>query len=139
MLFLQNESNFDIDRALLEDILNAFSKKDVEILIINDKEMREINYTHRGMNKSTDVLSFPLVECNFTPLGSILINKDKVLSISNKLGHSAKQEVALLFTHGLLHLLGYDHENDNGEMRKKEEETIKKFNLPKSLIVRMQN
>jgi probable rRNA maturation factor len=51
--------------------------------------------------------------------------------------HSFNDELALLFIHGLLHLVGYDHEIDDGEHRAKEEEMIKKFNLPNSLIVRM--
>ncbi|MGB2553760.1 rRNA maturation RNase YbeY, partial [Campylobacter sp. MOP51] len=53
-----------------------------------------------------------------------------------ELGHERDSEIALLFTHGLLHLLGFDHEIDSGEMRSKECEVIEKFNLPKSLIVR---
>ena len=55
---------------------------------------------------------------------------------SKELGHTPQDELALLFIHGLLHLLGYDHECDNGEMRAKEEELIKKFDLPESLIIR---
>ncbi|MGJ9366302.1 rRNA maturation RNase YbeY, partial [Campylobacter jejuni] len=52
------------------------------------------------------------------------------------LGHSYEEEISLLFIHAMLHLLGFDHENDNGEMREKEKELIEHFNLPKSLIVR---
>jgi len=70
------------------------------------------------------------------PLGSIVISSGFVQERSNELGHSEKDELLLLFIHGLLHLLGYDHEDDNGEMRKREKELILKFDLPSSLIVR---
>ena len=70
------------------------------------------------------------------PLGSIVISTDFVEEKAKEYGHSFNEELSLLFIHGLLHLLGYDHEVDNTEHRDKEEELIKKFNLPNSLIVR---
>ena len=75
---------------------------------------------------------------NFTPalLGSVVINLDLVELKAAQLGHGRDDETALLFTHGLLHVLGYDHESDDGQMRAKECEIIEKFRLPKSLIVR---
>ena len=73
------------------------------------------------------------------PLGCIVINTELVAAKAAELGHSEDDETALLFTHGLLHVLGYDHENDAGEMRAKECEAIEKFSLPKSLIVRTQD
>ena len=88
------------------------------------------------MNKPTDVLSFPSDPFPGAPLGSIVISVDKVASVAQELGHSENDELSLLFIHGLLHLLGFDHEIDSGEMRAKEVELIEKFNLPKSLIVR---
>ena len=75
---------------------------------------------------------------NFAPalLGSVVINLDLVELKAAQLGHGRDDETALLFTHGLLHVLGYDHESDDGQMRAKECEIIEKFRLPKSLIVR---
>jgi probable rRNA maturation factor len=72
------------------------------------------------------------------PIGSIIISSDKVKEGSKIFGHSIEDEFKLLLIHGLLHLIGYDHEVDNGEMREKEQEIIKYFNLPKSLIVRIE-
>jgi len=83
-------------------------------------------------------LSFPYEDMPFTPLGSIVISSFHVEEKAKEFGHSTDDEFSLLFIHGLLHILGYDHEVDNGEMRDKEEEIIVKFNLPKSLIVRTQ-
>jgi probable rRNA maturation factor len=82
------------------------------------------------------VLSFPLEDVPHMPLGTIVISVDKVKEKALELGHSEEDEFTLLFIHGLLHLLGYDHEVDDGEMRLKEKEIIKTFNLPDSLILR---
>ena len=71
-----------------------------------------------------------------SPLGSIVIAQGFVESKAKELGHTQKDECTLLFIHGLLHLLGFDHEVDSGAMREEEKKLIKKFNLPKSLIVR---
>jgi len=139
MLLLQNIEKFRFDKSQLENIAKKLSNKDIELVIINDKDMRELNLKSRGVDKSTDVLSFPLEETPHAPLGSIVINKDKVIDASNNFTHTIDMEMSLLFIHGLLHLLGYDHENDDGEMRKKEEEIIKDFNLPQSLILRVEN
>ena len=72
------------------------------------------------------------------PLGSIVISNYHVETKAKEFLHETNDELALLFIHGLLHILGYDHEVDNGEMREKEKELIQKFNLPNSLIVRTQ-
>ena len=72
----------------------------------------------------------------FAPLGSIVISYEYVQNIAQKLQHSEQEEFTLLFIHGLLHILGFDHEVDNGEMREKESAIITNYNLPKSLIVR---
>ncbi len=138
MLLLECDFDSLVDKVLLENLSKSLCDKDIELLIVDDEEMKRLNLEQREIDKSTDVLSFPLVECDFAPLGSIVINIDRALVVSKNLGHSVEQEVALLFIHGLLHLLGYDHENDSGEMREKEEEIIKKFDLPQSLIVRTQ-
>ncbi|MEO1953860.1 MAG: rRNA maturation RNase YbeY, partial [Campylobacterales bacterium] len=82
--------------------------------------------------------TFPYEEMPMIPLGSIVISKDHIEQKAKELNHSLDDELYLLFIHGLLHLLGYDHEVDNGEMREEEEKLIHKFNLPKSLIIRTQ-
>ncbi len=138
MIYIENDTTCRINHELLSAISEKFSAKDIELLIVSENEMKDLNTKSRGINASTDVLSFPLEQMEHTPLGSIVINKNRVLKISNELSHTQEEEVALLFTHGLLHLLGYDHESDKGEMRGKEEEIIKEFNLPKSLIVRIE-
>ena len=137
MIDLDNATEFEIDIISLEEIAETLTKKDIELLIVKNDEIRELNKEHRNIDKATDVLSFPL-EYDFVnmPLGSIVISTDFVEEKAKEYGHEFDEEFSLLFIHGILHLLGYDHEVDNGEHRAKEEELIKKFNLPDSLIVR---
>lgn len=136
MLLIDNESNTPLHLTILEHICKEHTPKEVELVIIDGKSMHELNLEHRGMDKTTDVLSFPVDDFPHAPLGSIVINYELAAQKAQELGHSIEEETTLLFIHGMLHLLGYDHEVDNGEHREKEEELIKKYNLPKSLIVR---
>ena len=137
MIDLENRTQDKIDMSYLEHIAKDLSLQDIELIITNNDEIKTLNKKYRNIDKSTDVLSFPLSnEFEHMPLGTIIISSDFVKEKAKKFKHSFQDELALLFIHGLLHLLKYDHEIDNGEHRKKEEEIIKKFNLPNSLIVR---
>lgn len=137
MIELENNTNLEIDISSLENIANTLTKKDIELMVVKNDEIQQINKEHRNIDKATDVLSFPM-DFDFPnmPLGSIVISTDFVEEKSKEYGHTFNEEFLLLFIHGILHLLGYDHEVDNGEHRQKEEELIKQFNLPDSLIVR---
>ncbi len=137
MIMLDNQTNIEIDIELLESI--SKTDKDIELIIVNDQTMLDINKEQRGVSKSTDVLSFPLENLPYLPLGSIVINSDLATIRAKEFKHSLQDEIALMFIHGLLHINGYDHECDNGEMRKEEERLIHEFKLPKSLIIRMEN
>lgn len=138
MIDLENNTEFEIDILALENITTTLTSKDIELLVVKNDEIQKLNKEYRNIDKATDVLSFPMdleVE-NMPLLGSIVISTDFVQEKSKEYNHSFNEEFTLLFIHGLLHLIGYDHEIDNGEHRTKEEELIKKFNLPNSLIVR---
>ena len=137
MIDLENNTQFEIDVSSLEDIAKTLTNKDIELLVVKNDEIQILNKEHRNIDKATDVLSFPM-DFDFPnmPLGSIVISTDFVEEKAKEYGHSFDEEFSLLFIHGLLHLLGFDHEVDNGEHRNKEEELIKEFNLPDSLIVR---
>ena len=136
MIELDNETSFDVDENFINTITSLFTEKEIELLVVEDEEMKTINREQRDIDKSTDVLSFPYEEMPMAPLGSIIISLNYVIAKSKELGHTQNDEFALLFIHGLLHLLGYDHEVDNGEMREEEKRLIEKFKLPQSLIVR---
>ena len=136
MIEFDNQTSFDFDVNVLNDIYSYLTEKDIELILTTDEEIQKLNKTYRNKDKPTDVLSFPLEEMPGMPLGSIVISIDTAKRGAEEFGHSVEDEIKLLFIHGLLHLLGYDHETDNGEMRQKEEEIINRFNLPKSLIIR---
>ncbi len=138
MIELDNRTNENYNNTLLEQIANALSKKEIELILTDNDEIAKINHDFRGIDKPTDVLSFPSDPFPHAPLGSIIISMDKVNEVARDLGHSSDNELALLFIHGMLHLLGMDHEVDQGEMRVREGELVEQFNLPKSLIVRTQ-
>ena len=142
MIDLDNQTDLNIDLSKLEKIADALTNREVELIITDDETMQSLNSEHRGKASSTDVLSFPL-ETPFTeqsifdmPLGSIVISQSYVVKKSQELGHTLQDELSLLFIHGMLHLLGFDHETDDGEMRVREKELIEQFDLPQSLIVR---
>ncbi len=137
MIDLDNQTNITIDTSSLEEILKEVTSKDIELIVVKNEEIQVLNKEHRNIDKATDVLSFPLeFDMPNMPLGSIVISVDFVDEKAKEYNHSFEDELKLLFIHGLLHLIGFDHEVDNGEHRQKEEELIKKFNLPNSLIVR---
>ena len=136
MIELDNRSTLHVDENFLNKITITLTDKEIELIITDDAEMQAINLAHRGIDKTTDVLSFPYEAMPMSPLGSIVISENFVKQRAEELHHSEDAELSLLFIHGVLHLLGYDHEVDNGEMRQKEKALIEAFSLPKSLIVR---
>lgn len=134
---LINETDLPVDTDLLEKIAEDITQRQIELIITDNEGIRALNARHRGKDLPTDVLSFPLgEEMPHTPLGAIVISKDFVEKKAKELGHTKQEELTLLFIHGLLHLVGFDHESDNGEMRAKEKVLIEAWKLPESLIVR---
>lgn len=138
MIDFDNRTDLEIDISKITEIADFLTDKELELIITYSDEMREINKTHRNIDKDTDVLSFPYTDMPMSPLGSIVISSSYVREKAKELRHTPDDEAALLFIHGMLHLMGYDHETDDGEMREKEAQLIEMFNLPKSLIVRTQ-
>lgn len=156
----ENSPYKNLLETLLSKICNLrliqgdFSHCTLEVVFVDSKTMREINRTHRGKDSTTDVLSFPL-ECDFVEsdfdfeslddtapferlLGSIIINTELAKEMSENYAHNIADEISLLFIHGFLHILGYDHEVDNGEQRTLEQCIIESIGLKQSLIVRVQ-
>jgi len=136
LIEFDNQSELTLSLELVQKIASSLSSKDIELLVVDEATMRDINKQTRNIDKSTDVLSFPLEDVPMSPLGSIVISSHHITTKADELKHSYNDEFTLLFIHGILHLLGYDHEVDEGQMRAKEEELIKLHNLPDSLIVR---
>ncbi len=138
MIELDNETTLQVNENFLNSIASLFTDKEIELIVTTNVHMREINKEHRNIDTDTDVLSFPYIDMPMSPLGSIVISDEHVRVKALEFSHTQDDELTLLFIHGLLHLLGYDHEVDAGEMREKEKELIEKFNLPNSLIIRTQ-
>jgi len=139
---LDNQTSLNVDLDALEEIAHSLTNREIELIITDNEKIQELNREYRDKDKPTDVLSFPL-ETPFTeqsvfdvPLGSIVISADYVREKAKAFSHTDKDELTLLFIHGLLHLLGYDHETDEGEMRQKEKRLIEALKLPSSLIIR---
>jgi len=137
LIDLINETDLLVDTDLLEKIAEDLTQRQIELIITDNQGIAALNKQHRDKNEPTDVLSFPMGDTiPHTPLGVIVISKEFVEEKAREFGHTNQEELTLLFIHGLLHLIGFDHENDNGEMRHKEEVLINAWKLPESLIVR---
>jgi probable rRNA maturation factor len=109
----------------------------VNVLITSSAEMKSLNRRFRGKDKATDVLSFPAepgAQKQFA--GEIAISAELAWQNARALGHSPSEEVKILVLHGVLHLRGYDHECDNGQMARREKQLRAKLNLPVGLIER---
>lgn len=91
----------------------------VTLLLTDDPRIRELNAQFRGKDSATDVLSFPSGE-DEGPLGDLAISLDRAAQQAAEQGHGVAEEVEILLLHGVLHLLGHDHETDRGQMRRLE-------------------
>ena len=90
------------------------------VAFVSDKAIRQLNHQFRNVDKATDVLSFPADEIDKLNLGDIAISVETAARQAKENGLTFDEEVAQLILHGLLHLSGYDHETDNGEMNRLE-------------------
>jgi probable rRNA maturation factor len=136
MIELVNETDFEFDTKYIQEITKLKTNKDVEFVLTDNENIKLLNLNFRQKDEPTDVLSFPYESMPGAPLGTVIVSLDFAMMKAKELGHSIDHEITLLFLHGLLHILGYDHEIDNGEQRSEEERILNLFNLPKSLIVR---
>lgn len=108
----------------------------VTVLITDNSTMRRLNSCFRGKDRATDVLSFPAAAPARGFAGDIAISVDIAQRNAQLLRHSLAAEIQILMLHGILHLAGYDHENDKGEMAGKEVLLRRRLALPTSLIER---
>ena len=138
---------------LLSDGLNAVAKlhglgeqEEVDITIVTDDEIHALNRDYRNVDRATDVLSFALDEDGGEPelvggpevhlLGDIIISAETASRQAEEFGHGLEREIVYLAVHGLLHLLGYDHmqEEDKVVMRAKEEEALREIKLSEEFL-----
>jgi probable rRNA maturation factor len=153
MIQIEPPSGFEVpipDKAALTRFLNRAQKLvglegEVQVLLADDLTLKRLNRTFRANNKATDVLSFPAGPTTVffgEPDGPVLAG-DLAVSLETaarqavEFGHSLRDEVRVLLLHGVLHLAGFDHEVDAGEMAAREAELRKKLRLGTSLIARV--
>jgi len=103
--------------------------------ITNDAELRMLNARFLGKDYETDVLSFPAAD-GADGIGDIAISMQRARAQAREWRHSAEDEIRILMLHGVLHLLGMDHESDAGEMKRAEARWRRKLGLPNGLIER---
>lgn len=134
-----------IRKTILETLDYEGMENDVEVSVtfVDDEGIRELNNKFRGMDKPTDVLSFPLLDYEGESeepffdelchnLGDIVISLERAMAQANEFGHSFEREVAFLTAHSMLHLLGYDHElseEDDADMRKRQNDIMDRLGL----------
>jgi probable rRNA maturation factor len=113
-------------------------RRDFHCLITNNAELQSLNAQFRGQDHPTDVLSFPSDEAasDKTFLGDIAISMQRARAQAREWRHAPEDEIRILMLHGVLHLLGMDHEADSGEMKRTEIRWRRKLGLPVSLIER---
>ena len=134
-----------IRRTILETLDYEGMENDAEVSVtfVDDQGIRELNNRFRGMDKPTDVLSFPLLDYEGESeepffdelchnLGDIVISLERAMVQANEFGHSFEREVAFLTAHSMLHLLGYDHElseEDDADMRRRQNDIMDRLGL----------
>ena len=164
MIYVDNrQEKINADEKLVDLLKNVieFTLKDVEVdvdcevslLFVDNDEIREINNETRGIDRPTDVLSFPMLDYEdkkvfkemyknyeFSQsdfdgdelvLGDVVLSLERALEQSEEFNHSFEREASYLVVHSILHLLGYDHMEDEDKlvMRKREEEILNKLNI----------
>lgn len=135
---INNETNYRNDYSYLKEVINhtlnklKITNSCFSIILIDDDKMHEMNKQYRGIDNTTDVLSFAyedneIVKSEIRELGDIFVSIPKMIEQAKTYGHSEKRELSFLVVHGLLHLLGYDH-------TKGEEEEKIQFGLQEEIL-----
>lgn len=124
--------------AWLQKAAPASARGDVSVAVVSDRRMRALNRQFRGKDAATDVLSFPATHMPGVSsfLGDIVIAAGVAARQAREAGHPVSTELRVLALHGLLHLLGYDHDTDGGKMARAEARLRKKAGLREGLIER---
>ena len=126
-------ANFRTFSNLLFLNLEQAVERSASVAFVSDRRMKELNIFFRGKDSTTDVLSFPHEPDDFdsdkTNLGDIVISAEQAARQADENGLTLENEIKQLILHGLLHLCGYDHETDNGEMNAREIELRDKLGI----------
>lgn len=129
-------STRSLARFLGEARALARLRGEVTVLLTTDKEIRRLNRRFRGLDKATDVLSFPAGGFAAETAGDLAISVPTARRQAREQGHALSVEIKVLVLHGLLHLAGYDHETDDGKMARRERVLRARLGLSQGLIER---
>jgi probable rRNA maturation factor len=115
----------EVLRSVVSGCLERIGEQraEVHLVLTSDEQIRELNRRYRSINRATDVLSFPdgdMLPSGRRLLGEVVVSVETARRQGEKLGHGELRELCELVLHGTLHLLGYDHERDEGEMNETE-------------------
>ncbi len=123
-------------RRLREELVSRVTRgRGFTVLLTDDRELRRLNRLFLGKDYPTDVLSFPSQEGEAW-LGEMAISIERAAEQATRMGHSLEEEIGILMLHGALHLMGLDHEQDAGEMRRAEAKWRRRLGLAAGLIER---
>jgi probable rRNA maturation factor len=128
--------------AWLVRLMGRAARGDVTVALVGDAVIRRLNHEFRGVDRVTDVLSFPADEParrsgrRRPMLGDVVIASGRAASQARQAGHPIGTELRVLALHGLLHLAGYDHDSDDGRMARRERQLRRRGGLPAGLIER---
>ncbi len=126
-------------RQFLDRLATGMGKGSFAVMLVSNRTMRRYNRQFRSRNEATDVLSFPSQEAGAGRtecLGDILLSVEMAEENARRYRVAPEDEVRALILHGLLHLLGYDHETDRGQMARMEQRWGRKLGLPRTLLHR---
>lgn len=135
--FIISEEMMDLIEKVAKEALKVEDKSDeyeISVSFVDNIEIQELNREYRGVDRETDVLSFPMDEDLPVPipiLGDIIISVEKAYEQAVEYGHSLDRELAYLTAHSMFHLMGYDHMSDEEKqiMREKEKEVMKNLRI----------
>ncbi len=159
-LIIENEQNkIDVTKALT-DLIKAVCEEvmaeeecgfdaQISVTLTDDERIRNLNREHRGIDRATDVLSFPMLsfdgdeadarydyDGDAVLLGDIVISLERAAAQAEEYNHSMRRETAFLTAHSMLHLLGYDHIDSEGDriMRKKQDKVLTALNITRKRL-----
>lgn len=140
-MILERRKTNDLSRLALARFATraqraAGTRGEVDILLTHDAEIHRLNREFRGKDAATDVLSFPAAAPQAG--GDIAISVTTARRQAKSAGHELSTEIKVLILHGMLHLAGYDHESDHGQMRRREQLLRRQLGLPAGLIERVE-
>lgn len=123
--WMRYKKDFEQIMIQCEKVLNITKTYNVSVIFTDAESIQKINREYRNIDRPTDVISFAILDSadeyemieGDNELGDIFINIEAVVEQAQSYGHSMRREVCFLFTHGLLHLLGYDHMNEEDEKK----------------------